>query len=87
MPHGTASRVTGRNFAVREYAQWLNAMSDRQYNTMRNGYHARGGRRNVETFEDSLRSFDRELGEYLQMNRAAGFRSGRCSALVEAHGG
>lgn len=78
MPRGYASRVTGRDFAVREYAQWLNAMSDREYDTIRNGYNTRGARRNIETFEDSLRSFDRELQEYLRMNRAAGFRSGWC---------
>jgi hypothetical protein len=82
MPRGSPSRLTGRNFAVGEYARWLDAMSDRDYNNLRSRYNSHGGRRNMETFEDSLRSFDRELREYLQFNSAAGYMSGQHSATI-----
>ncbi len=72
MPQGSYGRVSGQNFAVREYARWLNAMSDREYYALKNRYDTRGPRRGTETFEHSLRSFDRVLEEHLQMNPAAG---------------
>ncbi len=82
MPRRSPSRLTGRNFAVGEYARWLDAMSDRDYDTLRSRYNSHGGRRNIETFEDSLRSFDTELCEYLQINREAGYRSGQHYAAI-----
>lgn len=87
MPRGASNRIPGRSLAVREYGQWLDAMSEREYDSWRTRYSRTSSRVNIESLEDCILSFDQELEEYLQMNREAGFRSGGPFTLIQLEKG
>lgn len=82
MPREASDRIPGRSLAVREYGQWIDAMSECEYDSRRTRYNRTSSRVNIESFEDCIFSFDQELEEYLQMNREAGFRSGGPFTLI-----